>query len=329
MIIEQQYIKCFPEYEQVFTGDIEQHKKHFLPICSINLQCIYPGEDQWLHFVSVKEIYEGCVGQETAMYHSDYCREDLIGFDVVGDKYNFEGDWNYFIYEKEVKEGSSINNQNMIQQYRTDRETIPSEADLEAWLVQFESTTYPEYRNKLKSKHAYFIKPDSDQGLVESLLDRFEQEASESDYGTVMGAYELNTKTYELAKAYYHKHGSIYPMTIGNYSTTIETMKSLEEGVEENKQYIEYPEIGGILDDIQFQSKEDRDCLEECEISFEEAMRFEDSTNLCELPYDKEGNIFTYIGRFTGYLFQQYGADSAYLFYNKELKKAVMCLEYT
>lgn len=329
MKIAQQHIKYFPEYEQVFIGDIEQHKKHFLPICSINLQCIYPDQDQWLHFVSVKEIYEGCVGQETAMYHSDYCREDLIGFDVIEDKYSFEGDWNYFVYEKLMAEGSSINNQNMIQQYRIDKETIPSETDLEVWLVQFESTTYPEYRNKLRSKHAFCMRANSDKRIVANVLDSFEQEARESDYDTVIGAYELNTKTYELAKAYYYKHGSIYPMTIGNYSTKIETMASLEEGVEKNKQYIEYPEIGGILDDIQFHSKEDRDCLEECEISFEEAMRFEDSTNLMELPYDKEGNIFTYIGRFTGYLFQQYGADNAYLFYSKELKKAVMCLEYT
>ncbi|WP_121967462.1 hypothetical protein [Myroides sp. N17-2] len=329
MTINPDFIKYFPEYDQVFTGDLEQYKKHFLPICSINLQCLYPEEDQWLHFVSVKEIYEGCVGEETEEYHMAYCRPDMIGFDIVGDKYQFEADWNYFIYEKQIVEGNSINNQNMIKQYRADRINIQTAEELDTWLVQFESTSYPDYRNKLKSKHAYFIKPDSDQGLVESLLDRFESEASESDYGTVLGAYELNMKTYELAKQYYQKHGKIYPMTIGNYSSKIETMESLEKGVEDNIQYIQYPEIGGILDDIQFQSKEDRDCLEECEITFEEAMQFDDSTNLTELPYDKDGNIFTYIGRFTGYLFQQYGADSAYLFYNKELKKAVMCLEYT
>ncbi|MCC9044227.1 hypothetical protein LNQ81_16265 [Myroides sp. M-43] len=329
MIIKSEFIKCFPEYEQVFEGDLGQYKKHFLPICSINLQCIVPEENQWLHFVSVKEIYEGCVGQETHEFHSRYCKEDMLGFDVIGDKYQFEADWNFFIYEKMSIQGSVISNQNMIQHYRIERVNIQTVEELEAWLVKYEYNTYPDYRNKLKSKHTYFIKPDLDQELVESLLDRLEQEANESDYGTVLGAYELNTKTYELAKEYYQKHGKIYPMTIGNYSSKIETLESLEKGVEDNKQYIEYPEIGGMLNDVQFQSKEDRHCLEEYEITFEEAMRFEDSTNLIELPYDKEGSIFTYIGRFTGYLFQQYGADNAYLFYNKELKKAVMCLEYT
>ncbi|AJH15386.1 hypothetical protein [Myroides profundi] len=329
MIVEPQLIKYFPEYDQVFQGDLSQYSKHFLPICSINLKCIYPDQDQWLHFVSVKEIYDGCVGQETKEYHSEYCKEDMIGFDVIGDKYCFTGDWNYFVYEKMIQEGTIPQNQEMVVKYRANRVNIQTVEDLDTWLVQFELTTSPDFRNKLKSKHTFFITPDSDQGLVENLLDRFEKEASESDYDSVIGAYKLNTKTYELAKAYYHKHGKIYPMTIGNYSTKIETMESLEKGVEDNLEYIQYPEIAGILDDIQFQSKEDKDCLEECEISFEEAMQFEDSTNLTNLPYDAEGNIFTYIGRFTGYLFQQYGADSVYLFYNKELKKAVICLEYT
>lgn len=329
MIVEPQLIKYFPEYDQVFEGDLSQYSKHFLPICSINLKCIYPDQDQWLHFVSVKEIYNGCVGQETKTYHSEYCKEDMIGFDVIGDKYCFTGDWNYFVYEKMIQEGTIPQNQEMVVKYRANRVNIQTVEDLDTWLVQFESTTSPDFRNKLKSKHTFFITPDSDQGLVESLLDRFEKEASESDYDSVIGVYKLNTKTYELAKAYYHKHGKIYPMTIGNYSTKIETMESLEKRVEDNLEYIQYPEIAGILDDIQFQSKEDKDCLEECEISFEVAMQFEDSNNLTNLPYDAEGNIFTYIGRFTGYLFQQYGADSVYLFYNKELNKAVICLEYT
>lgn len=70
--------------------------------------------------------------------------------------------------------------------------------------------------------------------------------------------------------------------------------------------------MGNILDDLQFKSTEDKNCLEEYEIDFEEAMKFEDTTNLMELPFDREGNIFTYIGRFRGYLFQQYGADGVY-----------------
>lgn len=59
MKMPQNYIKIFPEYEDVFYDDPENHKKYFLPVCSINLKFFQPENDQWLHFVSVKEIYDG------------------------------------------------------------------------------------------------------------------------------------------------------------------------------------------------------------------------------------------------------------------------------
>ena len=55
MHISKQFIKPFPEYEDIFYDDLEQHKKHFLPICSINLQCIEPELDEWVHIVSAKK----------------------------------------------------------------------------------------------------------------------------------------------------------------------------------------------------------------------------------------------------------------------------------
>ncbi|QIC04125.1 hypothetical protein GOP56_20860 [Brevibacillus sp. 7WMA2] len=42
MKIPQAFFKAFPAYEDVFYDEIEQHRKHFLPICSINLQCVFP-----------------------------------------------------------------------------------------------------------------------------------------------------------------------------------------------------------------------------------------------------------------------------------------------
>ena len=44
---------------------------------------------------------------------------------------------------------------------------------------------------------------------------------------------------------------------------------------------------------------------------------------------DEYGHPFTYVGFVTGYYFQAYGADRIYLFFNKELRKAVICFEYT
>jgi hypothetical protein len=47
------------------------------------------------------------------------------------------------------------------------------------------------------------------------------------------------------------------------------------------------------------------------------------------VPKDEYGHPFTYVGFVTGYYFQAYGADRIYLFFNKELRKAVICFEYT
>lgn len=78
MHISKQLIKPFPEYEDIFYDDLEQHKKHFLPICSINLQCIEPELDEWLHIVSAKEIHDGCVGDFTKPFHTNFTKADTL-----------------------------------------------------------------------------------------------------------------------------------------------------------------------------------------------------------------------------------------------------------
>jgi hypothetical protein len=95
------FFKPFPAYEEVFYDDIENHKKHFLPICSINLKFMFPERDEWIHFISVKEIYDGCVGENTTDYHTRYSKEDRIGFDIIDGKYKFDTSWDYFIVNSE------------------------------------------------------------------------------------------------------------------------------------------------------------------------------------------------------------------------------------
>ena len=90
------FVRLFPDYEDVFFDEIEKHRTYFLPLCSFNLQLIDPRLDQWLHIVSVKEIYDGCIGQNTTPYHRHFTQLDSIGFDIIDGKYKFEGDWNFF-----------------------------------------------------------------------------------------------------------------------------------------------------------------------------------------------------------------------------------------
>ena len=247
MNIPKQFIKPFPSYEEVFYDQLEQHKKHFLPICSINLKCIDPEWDEWLHIVSAKEIHEGCVGELTQQFHTNFSKEDMLGFDVIDGKYKFEADWRYFDIEQE-----------------------PS--------------------------------------------DQLEE------------AYVQNEKDYEIRKEYYERNQKIYP-----YSSFGKELSSVEELEQEfaKKQAsgwgLDYPKVNGLLDDIRFMTKEGRVLLEDCDHE-EEAF---DYTNLLYVPKDEDGHPFTYIGFATGYYFQAYGADRIYLFYNKDLKKAIICFEYT
>ncbi len=89
-----------------------------------------------------------------------------------------------------------------------------------------------------------------------------------------------------------------------------------------------FPEVNGILDDIAFQSDEAQSYIKEYGESIEEVLRFE-QTNLPHVPKRSNGETFTYIGSFTGYYFQAFGADAVYLFYDRELSKAVICFEYS
>ncbi|MFN7705549.1 MAG: hypothetical protein ACK5OS_13080 [Chryseotalea sp.] len=91
------FFKPFPAYEEVFYDDIDNHKKHFLPICSVNLKFLFPERDEWIHFISVKEIYDGCVGENTSDWHTRYTKQDMIGFDIIDGKYKFDTSWDYFI----------------------------------------------------------------------------------------------------------------------------------------------------------------------------------------------------------------------------------------
>lgn len=101
MNIPEKFIRPFPSPEEVFSEEIERHAKHFLPICSLNLQFIRPdSEEFWIHFVQPAEIHSGCVGEHTSAFHDRYNFEDSICFDVdENGKYRFNGDWHFLFWK--------------------------------------------------------------------------------------------------------------------------------------------------------------------------------------------------------------------------------------
>jgi len=275
MHISEQYIRAFPEYEEVFAEDIERHRRHFLPICSINLKCLFPEKDQWVHFVSVKEIYEGTVGQMTSAFHTEWTQEDSIAFDVVDGKYRFAGDWNYFLIEQEEKVNA-------------------------------------EYEQLKAAGDKQYLKLKKVKNQIDSLK-------------TV---YAENEQDYEARKQFYKQEQKVHP-----YSSD-EPMKSVQEVMESWQSYqekgwgITYPEINGLLEDLDLRSEQMQKIFQEHGDSEEEYRTFE-STNLLSVPHRPDGSVFPYIGALTGYYFQAYGSDWMYLFYDESLQTAVICLEYT
>lgn len=325
MNLDPQYIRLFPSHQDVFIGDMRQYEKHFLPICSLNLKAIDPNEDQWVHFVSVNEIYDGCVGQETYEFHTEFCKEDMLGFNVIGDKYQFDASWDYFVIESN-KQKPEVNSVEVFGSFRQALPSLHTSEDLDAWFTAMGDQVTGRLANTILFKFK-FLTSSKDTGLIEATLDRMQKKLLEEQLNTVEGAYELNKDTFQVIKSYYQKHQHIYPLPPGNYDSKVSTLEALENKVQADTQY-DYPEFFGVLDDIAFQSKEEQEFMQEYKVSLEEMKSFE-NTNLIHLPQEKDGNVFNYVGRFTGYLFQCFGADSVYLFYNKDLKKAVISLEYT
>ncbi|WP_300977802.1 hypothetical protein [Flavobacterium sp.] len=296
MKISDDYFKPFPEYEEVFYGDLQQYKKHFLPICSINLKFLDTNRDEWFHFVSVKEIYDGQIGQNTQEFHTQYSKLDMIGFDIIDGKYKMEATWDYFEIEH------------------------PNKKNID--------TSYSEFMDDFKDVFAEIFEDSAD-----DFFESIKKQSSEFNSEGLEYAYNQNETAYLAGKEYYKKYGQIFGSTINNFSSKPVLLEDLERKDEEQKKnYPEYnktyPEFFDFLDDIKFTSKENKDTMMKYDISLEEMQSFED-TNLIEKPYNAEGYIFEYIGSFTGYFFQKHGADEVYLFYNKDLKKAVVCFEYS
>ena len=247
------FFKPYPAYEDVFYDDIENHKKYFLPICSVNLKFMYPERDEWVHFISVKEIYEGCVGENTTKYHTKYTKEDMFGFDIIDGKYKFDASWDYF-----------------------------------------------------------YINHNSDDSEELEIV------------------YKENETSFEAGKMYFEKYGKIFYKSLDWENCSLKVLEDLEQ--KDRKQYPnykpKYPEFFGFIDDIKNQSVEIKELMDKHNISLDE-MNSCENTNLMEVPKDNQDIIFEYIGNLTGYSFQKHGGDVLYLFVNQEMKKAVICLEYT
>jgi hypothetical protein len=87
------YIKMFPDTKNVFADKVEDHSKLLFPLFSVDLSHINPA---WTGQVHMLQFNEDPYNTETADTFNDYCKDCMIGFDVVDGKYSFKTDFRYF-----------------------------------------------------------------------------------------------------------------------------------------------------------------------------------------------------------------------------------------
>ena len=101
------HIYPFPDASEVFSADISRHRKHLLPLLSIDASLVNGAWSGRLHMVSPKESFDGMVGEHCPEFHTELCTNDLLAFKVDDDgRYAFMTDFQYFLTERGVKDNS-------------------------------------------------------------------------------------------------------------------------------------------------------------------------------------------------------------------------------
>jgi len=95
------YLKMFPEANEVFADRIEEHSKLLFPLFTIELNQINP---EWKGQVHMLQFNEDPYNTKTAKYFNEYCKDCMIGFDVIDGKYSFKTDFRYFDLSPDWKE---------------------------------------------------------------------------------------------------------------------------------------------------------------------------------------------------------------------------------
>ena len=85
----------FPNAEDVFYENVEEHAEFFLPLLSVNAADFLEGEHGDLHFVLPLEPFD-CLGLETKQYHNYYCRTNWVAYKLIDNKLSFLTDFNFF-----------------------------------------------------------------------------------------------------------------------------------------------------------------------------------------------------------------------------------------
>ncbi len=310
-----EYFRPFPDYEDVFYDDIENHKKHFLPICSVNLKFMFPERDEWVHFISAKAR---SVGTRTLEYHTPHSKEGMYSFDIIDGKYKFEADWNYFYinHQEEIEKHYQI-----IEKFE---KKVPKFKDYWQSYCWIKEQDYPKsLKSDLNHVYDYIVKNWNNdlkrlKNSYSNAVERLHQEYQEAEL------------YYDLGKAFFNKHGHILERFYGRNITDLQQVEKIR--LAEKEKYPssshKFPEYFGFIEDIKFQSKKAKVIIDEHireGISLD-SMRTAICYNIWELPFEGR-KTFEYLGCISEYNFKPYGYTVLNVFHDSEYNKATVMLD--
>ena len=90
------YFRPFPEAEDVFAEDVEEHARYLLPLASVNLAHLRPGWTGWIHLIAPIEPCSGIVGEYAECYETDWCKPNWLGYHMMRDKCLLAADFRLF-----------------------------------------------------------------------------------------------------------------------------------------------------------------------------------------------------------------------------------------
>lgn len=86
----------FPEAEDVFRENIEEHRKYLLPLATVELSDIDSAWSGSIHFVQPTEPYDGPIGEETQEFHTHYCRINWVAYSIGDGKFILLSTFDFF-----------------------------------------------------------------------------------------------------------------------------------------------------------------------------------------------------------------------------------------
>lgn len=125
------HITLLPDPIMVFSANVDEHSKYLFPLFSIDLRIINPLWNETLHILDFNEDPYNIKTVET---FNEYCKEEMIAFEVIEGKYKFMTSFNYFDLTPDWQEWfeETKSNYYRIKKYYDENGSLPDKSNGES-----------------------------------------------------------------------------------------------------------------------------------------------------------------------------------------------------